>query len=433
MQAHTNHYNTKEEIQLITRRLLVIVLSIMIMAAIAACTNGAAGSNKGKEEIVWWYKAKEQQQALDKIAAEFNKSHTNIHVKAQLQAADYFTKLQTVLATNNGPDVFWMNGKVFNFQTLGYLKPLSEFIKRDNFDLTNYPKPLVDSYTIDGQLYAINKDFDTIGLYYNKEMFDKAKVPYPDNTWTWETLRDAAKKLTVNQGGKTTQWGIIDWNDNQEVQYPALVQNGVNIISPDQKSSDVGSPAAIEAIQFLYDLMYVDKSSPDGKYMTENDPEALFQSGKGAMIADGSWMAAPFYASLKDKLGVAVLPMHKKTGNVVNGIGWSMNAKTKHADAAWEFLKYLGSKDAALIQADSGTVIPAFNGTQDNWVKSIPSMNLQIFIDQMKDAVPVPNYKNPQWAEPLNTHFGNIWLNKEKPEQAMKQAQTELNAILSAK
>ncbi|WP_135546650.1 ABC transporter substrate-binding protein [Paenibacillus cymbidii] len=402
-------------------------------ASAGASASPSASAAAGKKvELVWWYSDGKQTDVMNKIAAKFTETHPNIKVTPELTAGDqYYTKLQTVLAANSGPDIMWMDGPDFpKFQSKGFLQPYNDLIKKDNFSMDNYPKSMVDLYSMDGKMYGMPKDFDTIGLYYNKEMFDKANVKYPDATWTWDTLRDAAKKLTITSGGNTTQWGFAATSGTQESIYPILVQNGVKLVSADKKTTDVGSADGVAAIQVLYDMMYKDKVSPDGKYMIDNKPGALFKSGKVAMMTGGSWNARGYYDALKEKLDVAVLPKMKQEGNIIHGIGWVMNAKSKNQNEAWEFVKWLGSKDVAMMQAEVGAVIPAFNGTQDTWVKSLP-YNLKVFIDMTKTSTPYPISNNVEWEDPIAAHISNIWIDKEKVADGMKAAQDEANKIMA--
>ncbi|QHW33698.1 sugar ABC transporter substrate-binding protein [Paenibacillus rhizovicinus] len=421
-------------------RTALLVLVILFAIGAAACSSGggnngegsSGGSNGKKVDVVWWFPAKEQEAAMKQIADNFNKKQDKINLKVQLNAgADYYTKLQTTLAAKNGPDIMWMNGPNFpKFQSKGFLLKYDELIERDGFSMADFPDALVKLYSKDG-VYGMPKDYDTIGLFYNKELFDKAGVPYPTEKWTWEDLRNAAKKLTIGSGDKTTQWGIAVPASTQEVIYPFFVQNGVKPMSDDRTSLQYDSPEGIEAIQFLYDLMYKDKSSPDGQYMTDNDPTQLFQSGKVAMIMNGSWMAKPYYDVLKDKVDVQFMPIEKTKGNIIHGVAWVANANTKHKDETWEVIKYLGSKEVAMLQADSGTVIPALKGTQDAWVKALP-MNLKIFTESAEFATPYPTAFDPEWETTVATHLTNIWLNKESPADGMKKVTEEANALLSA-
>ena len=81
--------------------------------------------------------------------------------------------------------------------------------------------------------YAVPKDYDTIALWYNKTLFDEAGISYPDDTWTWADLKDAAKKLTKDDG---SQYGFCAGLHNQEGYYNFVYQNGGEIITDDKKS-----------------------------------------------------------------------------------------------------------------------------------------------------------------------------------------------------
>ncbi len=89
------------------------------------------------------------------------------------------------------------------------------------------------------------KDYDTIALWYNKTLFDEAGISYPDETWTWDTLKDAAKKLTKDDG---SQYGFCAGLHNQEGYYNFVYQNGGEIITDDKKSG-YDEKATIEGIE----------------------------------------------------------------------------------------------------------------------------------------------------------------------------------------
>ncbi|MCC9850777.1 extracellular solute-binding protein, partial [Streptococcus agalactiae] len=101
-------------------------------------------------------------------------------------------------------------------------------------------------YNIKGEQYAIPKDYDTIGLWYNKKMFDAAGVSYPDETWDWNKLKEAAKKLTKPDG---SQYGFLAPLHNQEGYYNFVYQNGGTIITKDKKSG-YDDPKTVEALKY---------------------------------------------------------------------------------------------------------------------------------------------------------------------------------------
>jgi multiple sugar transport system substrate-binding protein len=407
----------------------MVVFVLAAGFAITGCTKGSGGEGDAVE-LMWWNAADEQQDVLERIAAAFNEKHTHIKVTVQLQEGDYYAKLQTTLATKSGPDVMWLDATRFQaFQPLGFLLDITDWAARDNFSFDRFVPAIVETYSAGGRHYGIPKDLDSIGLFYNKAMFDAAGLDYPTADWTWEDLREAARKLTIVENGTTVQWGIALYDSTYVVQFPFIIQNGGYILNEEKNATGFGEPEAIEAVQFIRDMITVDNVSPDGAYFVENSPSQLFQSGKVAMIMEGSWMVRPFYNALGDKVDVAPLFRGKQRGFVTHGIGWVANAATKHPEEVWELLKFLGSEEAATIQAETGLVIPAYIGTQEKWVQSVP-MRLQELFDQTQYAIPYPTAHTAEWENPMYEHFANIWLGVEAVEEGMKRMQEQADAIL---
>ena len=110
------------------------------------------------------------------------------------------------------------------------------------------------STRFDGTAYGIPRDFDTIALYYNKDLFDKAGVEYPTADWTWDDLRAAAEKLTVKEGDNTTQWGTPRRMNGQQNWYNLIWQNEGEILNEDQTEALLDEAATCEALQFAGDF-----------------------------------------------------------------------------------------------------------------------------------------------------------------------------------
>jgi multiple sugar transport system substrate-binding protein len=324
-----------------------------------------------------------------------------------------------------------MNGPNFiQYASNNILLPLDDKISADKVDLSNYPQALVALYTYNGKHYALPKDFDTIALWYNKKLFDAAGMKYPDDSWNWNTLRDAARKLTNPSKGV---WGIAAEQNNQQEYYNTIPQNGGYVISPDRKSSGYDNPATIGGLQFWINLIQ-DKSSPTLAQMTDTPPISLFESGKVAMLYAGSWNAIEFAHNTytKDKVDAAVLPQGKQRATVIHGLGNVIFAKTQHPQEAWAFVNFLGSKQAAEIQAKTGTVIPAYNGTQGDWVKAYPNFHVQVYIDELAYAVPFPISKNTAaWEDVESKVLNQVWAGQLSVDDGAKQLAHQMNQILA--
>ncbi len=405
----------------------------------ASSTKASEQANEPAKDVTISYTIwdKIQQPAMEAIAKEFTAEHPNIKVKVEvIPWGDYWTKMSAAAPAGTLPDVFWMHGGQFiKYATGGFLEPITKMVDAGQIDLNNYAANLGSIYTLDGQNYAVPKDFDTIGLAYNKELFDQAGIPYPDDTWDYNKLAEVAKKLTQPNIGI---YGFAAKMDTQVGYWNDMLANGGYILNDDMTKSGYDDPASIEALKFRYQMVQ-DGSSPTHQQLTDTDSTEMFKSGKLAMIFEGSWRNADIYGSeiIKGKWNWSPLPKGKvKRGNIINGLGNVMSAKGKHKDEAGLFLQFLGSKRAAEITAEMGAAIPAFNGTQDAWVKSKTDLNLQVFIDQVKDAVPYPSGSKsyPVWFAKESEIMSQAWGGAISIEEGAKKVADMMNqAIEDAK
>jgi len=417
----------------IGRAAAVIAVAATTAAGLAACSPSSSSSGgSGGDPVTLTYAIwdQNQQPAMQKIADAFHKEHSNVTVKIQLTPnKEYWTKLQTSVSGGSGPDVFWMNGPHIQlYASNGVLAPLDD----QKIDAAAYPKSLVDLYTYDGKLYGAPKDFDTIAVWYNKALFDAAGVAYPKVGWTWADMQADAAKLTDKVKGT---YGIAASQYGQENYYDSIPQAGGSVISADHKKTGYSSPEALKGIQFWLDFIKAG-TSPTAQQMTDTAPEDMFLSGKVAMLQTGSWAAVGYAGNtdIADKVNVAPLPAGP-AGNqsVIHGLSNVANAKSAHVDAAKQFAAFASGKEAAQIQADTGTVIPAYQGMQDTWVKSMPKYDLQVYIDALKDAVPYPVSKNTSvWTQYETDILSQVWAGTVDPETGTKQLADKMQAALDS-
>jgi len=416
---------------------MTTVAAVVILAAVTGCSGSSdAGGSKDDGPVTVTYAIwdQNQQPALRKIADEFEAANPNIKVDIQVTPNAnnaYLTKLQAGATAGNAPDTFWMNGPNFQFYAAnGQLLPLSDRIAADGVDTSKYPAALNTIYSYDGKQYGLPKDFDTVALWYSKKLFDAAGVKYPDETWTWQTFVDAAKKLTVPAKG---QYGVAAFQAGQENYYDTIFQAGGHVISEDGKKSGYDDPATIEGLKIWTDLIKA-KASPSQGAMTETYPSLMFEAGKIAMYWAGSWNALEFNKNpaTKNSVDVAVLPQGKQRATVIHGLGNVVYAKTKHPNQAWAWVKFLGSQRAAQIQAETGTVIPAYDGTQQAWVKSMPQFHLQAYLDELAYAKPFPISRNTSaWSKFEADDLTPAWDGTVPVEDAAKKLAADMNDALA--
>ncbi|SHJ13684.1 carbohydrate ABC transporter substrate-binding protein, CUT1 family [Clostridium amylolyticum] len=417
------------------KKILCIAMSIITAGALfAGCgksEGNSSGSKSGKVTLVYGLWDKNQEPVMQDIAKKFTEKNPNIEVKVQITPyKQYWTKLETEAQGENLPDVFWMNGpNIIKYADASLLLPIDDKIKESDIKVDNYPKALVDLYNVGGKQYGIPKDWDTTAVWYNKEIFDNAKVPYPKSDWTWNDMRETAKKLTDKSKGI---YGIAAAQDDQQGYYNTIPQAGGFIISEDKKKSGFDQPGAVEGIQCWIDLIK-DGSSPTGEQMLENTPQDLFASGKVAMVFQGSWMVPQFMKNdaIKDKIDIAPMPKIKKNSAVIHGLSNVIYSKSKNPKEAWEFVKYLSGSEANEIIAKSGVVIPAYKPSLEIFLKSYANINLKAYTDAVEYSVMYPVSKNTsKWTTIQDENLKKVWANQMTAEEATKKIGEEMNKLL---
>ena len=429
------------------KKVMALVLASAMVFSMAACGGDSGSSGETKKEdsgdsgesdggelsvSIW---DTNQEPGLKDILADFTEE-TGIKTKLTVVKWDeYWTMLEAGAQGGSLPDVFWMHSNESErYMSNDMLLDLTDKIaESDKIDPENYPEDIWGLYTYDDKYYAVPKDVDTIALWYNKTMFDEAGLAYPTADWTWDDVSEAAKKLTKDDG---SQYGLAVRNDNNQAGYYNLVyDNGGYIINEDKTKSGWDDPKTMEAMKTLEGWIK-DGVMPSIETMSENGEDVLFQSGKAAMVLQGSWMVAAYrdneYTAANCDL--VELPKNAETGrraSVYNGLGWAAAANGEHTEEAWKLLEYLGSEEAQKKQAELGVTMSAYKGTSDAWAKSA-DFNLQAYLNMMDDMEIRPYSKTTvTWENEDNEILKSVYTGEKTMEEACKEMADQMNEKLA--
>lgn len=437
------------------RKVLIVglVLSLILSTALVGCGGGstsaeatkpaelskaaastAATSETSTEPVTLTYGLWDSNQAvgIKTMADEFTKANPGINIELQVNGwNDYWTALDAAAAAGTLPDTFWMHSNnIYKFASQNMLMDLTDKLaSSEKVKMDNFPKGLVQIYNHNGKQYGIPKDFDTIGLWYNKTMFDVAGVKYPDDTWTWNDLYNAAKKLTK---ADKSQYGFLAPLHNQEGFYNFIYQNGGTVITSDKKSG-YDDTKTIEAMDFYVKFV---KEGLSPEVYDDAERAQDMQNGLAAMGFFGSWNLSGFTSNeyMAKNFDVAVLPKSPSGGkaSIFNGLGIAIAPNTKNADAAWKWVEYLGSKEGQTRQAELGVAISAFNGTADAWVNSNKTFNIKCFLDMVQYAQIRP-YSNltAVWEDKCYEALKGAFTGEKTVEQGCKDAAKIMNDSLA--
>jgi len=330
-----------------------------------------------------------QEAAIVAQIEAFNAHFPAITVEPQIVPwADYWTKLQTGVAGGETFNVFWINSASLPvYASAGALLPIDSIVGGDGTDLANFAAPLVEMYAWEGSQYGIPRDFDTIALYFNRDIFDAAGVAYPDDTWTWETFRSVSEQLTDPDAAI---WGAGLQTSWQENYYNFIYQNGGRLLSDDLTTCVVDSPEASEAFAYLAGF-FADELTPSIAIQQSNPvADSLFPAGQVALLPGGSFRAGA-YGQADANIDVAPLPQGKERATVAHGLANVIWASGANPGASLELVKWLAGDEAETILGESGATIPSYAGLQEPWLSANSDMNLQVFVDALDYAHKVPD------------------------------------------
>jgi multiple sugar transport system substrate-binding protein len=352
------------------------------------------------------------------LVVEFEQAHPTISVDIDWLPWDaYETKLQTGFAASTPPDVFWLwiNDMEF-YASRGKLLDLTPYVKKDNFNTDDFFPTTLDAYKYKDGLYAIPRESSAIVLYYNKDLFDEAKIPYPDDSLTFDKYLEIAQKLTKKDAsGNITQFGSAAMSDYSQF-WTVVWSHGGDVFDSTKTKCTMNTPETTQAVQWMADLSNKYHVAPTAGEAGSMSVEQMFLSGKVAMFLSGRWSTMTLWNAAKaPKWDVAPVPALKpelRTTRTSAG-AHAVAADSKHPAEAWELVKFLSSKEAYEFLTKSGDIIPAYKPTANSDTFLQPGKdpaNGKVFLDAMSYAKfePIgPNY--PKVTDVLNAALGSIW------------------------
>jgi multiple sugar transport system substrate-binding protein len=379
--------------------------------------------------------------------AAFQQAQPKIKVEMEVPA----TFLPALLAQIAGGDPVDVAYTAFgNFRGLARQNALVEldpFIARD-VKQTDYYAYALESGRYNGKMYVFAYDVGTYALAYNKQLFDKAQIKYPDDTWTWDTYADVAARLTVDQNGRRT--GESGFDPMRIAQYGSspirgdwyyyIWANGGDIVTPDRKKTTIDSAVAIDTIQWLADMGTKKVINPTPAY-PEADQAAIngdagWTGGRVAMTPQGRWRVPEFRRLAQFKWDV--VPMPKGKGGRI-GFGWgsgmSVISAAKHRAEAWELVKFFGA-DGQKALVEGGLNVPPIQkmANSDLFLKSTPPDNNKAYLDAIANVkVNIAGYviETDKFNAVLNPVLNNIWAGKDSARAAIPPLVPQLNDVLA--
>jgi multiple sugar transport system substrate-binding protein len=322
-----------------------------------------------------WEASPLEAQSIQKGLDGFRATHPNVEVKyVTAPWSEHHAKLRTMMASGTAPDVFYLNPDYQrDFIKRGQLLDMTDLFNK-YYDINDFIPSSREKMMVKvpgkAKPRIFGVDVCVVGpvLFYNKDLFDRAGVPYPptelSKQWTWDQFVKYMQKLTIVKDGKTIQYGTSNFEEPMTLYttLELLGSNGAKWFNDDfTKAVGINSPATIDTLQKIKDLRVKYGVSPDPSAIgleVTHSPTQFLMTGRVASLFMGSYALQELSKS-NIKLG-AGLPPKMKNGIVPIGSAnidavWS---GTKHPKEAMELVTYLTSIDFGLPIYRSGLWMP---------------------------------------------------------------------------
>lgn len=390
-------------------------------------------AEKTEVRLSGWASSPAETALLESLLYKFSVENPDIIVKYEPITGDYRQALLTSIAAGTEPDVYYMD--IFWWQELArneVILPLDDLMAGSGVARDEFIPSLIDAFTFDGKTYGIPKDFNTLGMFYNKDLFDGAGLDYPTDDWTWDDLKSAASKLTDLSDPNKPIYGFCTPADPGR--FPVFVfQNGGMVMNEDYTDTLLDSDAAVSAAEF-YTSFRAENIGATPADLGEGWQGTLFGKGQCAMVYEGGWLI-PY---LRDQFpttqyGVVLPPAGPAgEGNLIFTVAWGVSANTKNPDAAWAVVNFLTNEANQTTVLESGFALPSRASMRESdFLKNNPN-TAAIFRGASEGAHPffwgaVGSDVNDQMGKALE----RVYLENQSVQDALKQAADAIRQALT--
>ncbi len=305
--------------------------------------------------------------------------------------AEYWNTLNDEAPGGSLPDIFNMSQDHFGyFADNNAVLDLQPYFDADAINTGVWSPGMVDPYRLDNfHLYAGPVNWDTVVVFYNKDLLDAAGLPYPTAAWTWNDFEDYAARLTT-----ADTYGAAVYSGYQTGYANWIASTGIPpVVGAARRQCTLRERRSLQALEFLRGLLdagYMPRVSTIGG-SSADDAFNFWLEGKVAMITGGSWKLPDALSRAQFGWDVAQLPRFPETGgsrSLVHSVGYVASARTTQPALAANLIEFLVSDEGQRYFADAGGVAPANPSLQDEWIASFgdTDVNIQAFVDALDNS-----------------------------------------------
>lgn len=418
-----------------------LAVAALLVLGLLSC----GGKKKPEERItltLYHWMEKDRQLWEQQILKPFEAAHPGVSVTLQTSPYPlYVTKCLTSIASGSTlADLMyaedWFGQELIQKQ---YALNLMPYVRRDIAAGDFYDETFTEWRGVaqrDSELFGFPACLGLTVLFYNKELFDRASLPYPDTTWTYDDLMSVGKRLTVdlNGDGIPDQWGL-----SFDVQYTGLetvlYSFGGRLLTDDLRRASLQEPSTLKAFQFIQNLFLRERiASTTTSLVTTWES---FIARRSAMILIGSHGAINLEGTSL-RWDLTYPPKSPEGGRLSRRftMAFMIPRNSPHPDEAWELLRWILTKSPVehLGTQYSGmmpTYRPATESAQ--WLTSPPVHNRHLLVE-LENSYSFPLF-TPGWQEwrdnNLTPELLSMIQGKKTVAEFAGDAERRINAVLA--
>jgi len=403
------------------RRAIVTALALALFAGAAWAQNVRIMGYGGNDPAI-------VVRLLDEVIGDELEAE-GITVTYEPLEGDYNAALFNALSAGTAADVFYIPAETApGIIATGKVLPLNGLV-----DTEPFIDSLIEAYTVDGQVYGIAKDFNSLALFYNKDLFDEAGVEYPNENDTWDTLAD---KLRAISAYSPDVHGAC-FNANYDRFGAFALATGWQPFDEDGRTNLL-DPAFVQAVEWWTGLV------AEGAAVMPSD---IGQDWGGGCLAsdnvgvafEGAWILG-FLRDQAPNLqyGATYMPIGPagERGNLLYTVAWGVNADSPNRDAAVRVLQALTSPEAQQWVLEQGLAIPSREALADNpfFDAGTPEADANRVVFEGASLGNVGPFQfgsvGTAWMTPINDALVAIMTGQASVQEALENAQREMDALL---
>jgi len=405
----------------------------------------AAPATKARDKVTLrvWHWDSFLTEPYEKVGVEFAKKFPYATVTVEnTPAGEYPQKVTASVAGGAPPDLIGVTvtrADFLTFASKGQLIPVINYVKRDNYDLSDFYDLNLKQHSWKGTLFNLPYAWNTMTWYYHEERFQQAGEPNPtalwkEGKWNWDNYRRLAAKFTTGSGLDKYFGSGTFRPDQPPIFLPLAWSNGADIYDAQVTKTTLTEPATMEAMQFVYDLKRYMPGPEDTKTGTQ-------ESGRLAMWPN--WDV--HYVLMRDttnfRYGIVPPPASTKSGKhffIGNAPGFGIPKGAKYADDSWELLKFILTPEMLVIPFLEGNNTPprkSMVANRDIWKKQTKYWDADAMLEvaKAKEQFARNPAKISNFAQ-INTAFTEemtlVWADKQSLQDGVKKVTERVDKLL---